>query len=112
MLYRNCIVRIDHIQESECRHHGEFRVKKDGIIYISVNKGTTVAEVLAFLKDHWTKDVIKTGLIKRAKRTSARKIITNNPRLSKEFQQGRAKSRAKYHNEYPYDKAGIIYTPM
>lgn len=112
MLYRNCIVRIDHIQDTENRHHGDFCVKKDGVIYLSVNKGTTVSEVLKYLNEHWTKDVVKTGLIKRVKRTNARKIILNNPRLSKEFEHGRAKSKAKYHNEYPANKAKIIYTPM
>lgn len=111
MLFRNRIVRIEHVNP-ESKEHGKFRVDRQGTIYLSIDRTFSVGEILVYLREHWESDVLKSGLIKRSKRTFANKILEENPKMANWNKHVKAKSKTKYHNNYPSQKARIIYTPM
>ena len=65
MLFRNRIVRIEHVDPGSSKH-GQFRVDRQGTIYLSIDKTFSIGDVLVYLREHWESDVLKSGLIKRS----------------------------------------------
>lgn len=111
MLFRNRIVRIEQVNPGSSKH-GHFRVDRKGTIYLSIDRTLSIGDVLGYLREHWESDVLKSGLIKQSKKTFANQILKSNNKMANWSKHDKAKSKTKYHNNYPSQKARIIYTPM
>lgn len=107
MIYRSRIVHIEQVEPGS-EKHGQFRIEK-GIIYLSIDRTFSSSDVLSFLKEHWIKDIMP-SLIQSLK--SSAKKEKKDRRHQKNQKKSVQTPPSRYCNDYPSQKARIIYTPM